>query len=307
MDKYAFLLELNTNLEMKISGNEINGDLGYLTFRISFTPDVSLRVHTKAYLFGDYPMKDHIQSAFEKTSSFADYILEDDNIDLYIPHENLSMDAAFNIAQDILAFANALASYGYKSTNSQIAFSGAASNLQGEYYSDMIKEEPEGPNELYLKSPRMGWGILGAVIATVISLFLFVVAGMTNSWFFFIPAIIVVSFLALLLYEILAKERICLIGIIVCFCLTLFAMLLGDRLVWTMNLIDWIPGATFGQAFAEVPYLVEYQVVEFWDYAMDFVYMFSALAIVYLITMLNFLRTKCSIYEWFKKYTIIFN
>ena len=39
MDKYAFLLELNSNLEMKISGNEINGYLGNLLFRISFTPD----------------------------------------------------------------------------------------------------------------------------------------------------------------------------------------------------------------------------------------------------------------------------
>ena len=307
MDKYAFLLELNANLEMKISGNEINGDLGYLTFRISFTPDVSLRVHTKAYLFGDYPMKEHIQSAFEKTSCFADYILENENIDLYIQHEKLSVDAAFNIAQDILAFANALASYGYKSSNSQIAFSGAVSNLQGEYYSDMMKEEPEGPNEVYLKSPRMGWGILGASIATIITLFLYVVAGMTNSWFFFIPAMIVGSFLALLLYEILAKERVCLIGIIVCFCLTVFAMILGDRLVWTMNLMDWVPGATFAQAFAEVPYLVEDGVVGFMDYAMDFIYMFSALAIVYLITILNFLRTKLSIIEWFKKYTILFN
>ena len=108
MDKYAFLLELNSNLELKITGNEINGDLGNLTFRISFTPDVSLRVHTKAYLFGDYPMKDQVQGAFEKTSCFADYILEDEKIDLYIPHEKLIMDDAFNIAQDILAFSNAL-------------------------------------------------------------------------------------------------------------------------------------------------------------------------------------------------------
>ena len=71
MDKYAFLLELNSNLELKITGNEINGDLGNLTFRISFTPDISLRVHTKAYLFGDYPMKDQVQGANEKTSCFA--------------------------------------------------------------------------------------------------------------------------------------------------------------------------------------------------------------------------------------------
>ena len=69
MDKYAFLLELNSNLELKITGNEINGDLGNLTFRISFTPDISLRVHTKAYLFGDLPMADHIKSALPHEGS----------------------------------------------------------------------------------------------------------------------------------------------------------------------------------------------------------------------------------------------
>ena len=118
MDKYAFLLELNSSLEMKITGNEIKGDLGNLFFTISFTPDVSLRVHTKAYLFGDLPMADQIQSAYEKTSAFADYLLEDENIDLFVPHEDLSMDTAFNIAQDIIVFANALASYGYKFSDS---------------------------------------------------------------------------------------------------------------------------------------------------------------------------------------------
>lgn len=306
MDKYAFLLELNSNLEMKITGNEIKGDLGNLFFTISFTPDVSLRVHTKAYLFGDLPMADQIKSAFEKTSAFADYILEDENINLFVPHEDLSMDTAFNIAQDIIVFANALASYGYKSTSSQIAFSGGTSTLQGEYYSDQVKEEAE-KEPLYLKSPRMGIGIVGAVIATIITLFLLIVSGMANSWFFFLPAIFIGAVLPLLMYEIFAKERVCLIGIGVCLALTVFAMLMGDRLIWTINLIDWIPGATFAQAFAEVPYLIEDEVVTAEMYYRDFFLMGFALVFVYLITFLNFIVMKLSIADWFKKNTTLVN
>ena len=306
MDKYAFLLELNSNLEMKISGNEINGYLGNLLFRISFTPDYSLKVSTKVYLFGDYPLKEHIKSAYEKTSSFADYVLENESLDLYVPRENLSMDTAFNISQDILVLANALSALGYKSSNSQIDIVGGKSTLQGEYYSDQITDVTE-KEPLYLKSPRMGWGILGAVIATVVSLFLLIVSGMANSWFFFLPAVFIVAVLPLVLYEVFAKERVCLIGICVCLVLTIFAMLMGDRLIWTVNLIDWIPGATFAQAFAEVPYLVEDEVVTAEMFYRDFFLMGFALVFVYLITFLNFIVMKLSIGEWFKKNTTLVN
>ena len=78
MDKYAFLLELNSNLAMKISGNEIKGDLGKLFFNIAFTKDLNLSVSTKVFLFGDYPLKDHIQAAYDKTSCFSEYVLENE-------------------------------------------------------------------------------------------------------------------------------------------------------------------------------------------------------------------------------------
>ena len=48
MDRYAFLLELNTGLNMKISDNEINGEISGLLIKVCFTPDGSLRVNTKA-------------------------------------------------------------------------------------------------------------------------------------------------------------------------------------------------------------------------------------------------------------------
>ena len=151
----------------------------------------------------------------------------------------------------------------------------------------------------------MGWGILGAVIATLISLFLLIVSGMANSWFFFLPAVFIVAVLPLLLYEVFAKERVCLIGIGVCLVLTVFAMLMGDRLIWTVNLLDWAPGITIGQAYAEVPYLIEDEIVSAEQYYRDFFLMGFALAFVYLITFLNFIVMKLSISEWFKKNTTL--
>lgn len=304
MDKYAFLLELNSNLAMKISGNEIKGDLGKLFFTITFTKDLNLSVSTKVFLFGDYPLKDHIQAAYDKTSCFSEYVLENEYLELIVPRENLSMDTAFNISQDIIVFANALNEYGYKSTASPIDITGGKSTLQGEYYSEDVKEDLEKV-PLYLKSPRMGWGILGAVIATLVSLFLLIVAGMANSWFFFLPAVFIVAVLPLILYEVFAKERVCLIGIGVCLVLTIFAMLMGDRLIWTINLIDWIPGASFAAAYAEVPYLVEDEVVTAEMYYRDFFLMGFALVFVYLITFLNFIVMKLSIADWFKKNTTL--
>ncbi|PWJ70498.1 hypothetical protein B0O40_0338 [Ruminococcaceae bacterium R-25] len=302
MDKYAFLLELNSNLAMKISGNEITGDLGNLFINIAFTKDLDLCVSTKVFLFGDYPLKDHIQAAYDKTSCFSEYDLENENLELIVPRENLSMDTAFNISQDIIVFANTLNGYGYKSTESSIDIHGGKSTVRGEFYSEEIKEDLE-KTPIYLKSPRMGWGILGAVIATIVSLFLMVVAGMVNSWFFYLPAIFIGAVLPLLLYEIFAKERVCLIGIGVCLVLTIFAMLMGDRFIWTMNLIDWIPGATFAQAYAEVPYLVEDEVVTAEMYYRDFFVMGFAVVFVYLITFLNFIVMKVTIADWFKKNT----
>ena len=208
MDRYAFLLELNTGLNMKISDNEINGEISGLLIKVCFTPDGSLRVSTKAYLGPANAFREDIEAAFNKTSTFADFLLENEVVDLFAPKETLSMDVAFNIAQDIMIFATTLTALGYKSTSSPIDIEGGASTLQGEYISERLKGD-DVKKDFYLKSPRMKWGILGAGIGTTVSLFLCLVAGMTNSWIFFIPAVFIVSFLQLALYELLAKERIC--------------------------------------------------------------------------------------------------
>ena len=82
-------------------------------------------------------------------------------------------------------------------------------------------------------------------------------------------------------------------------------MLMGDRLIWTINLIDWVPGATFAQAYAEVPYLVQDEVVTAEMYFRDFFLMAFALTFVYLITFLNFIVMKVTIADWFKKNTTL--
>ena len=305
MDRYAFLLELNTNLNMKISDKEIDGEVGGLLIKVCFTPDGSLRVNTKAYLGPHNALREDVEAAFNKTSSFADFLLENEVIDLFAPKETLSMDSAFNIAQDIMIFATTLTALGYKSTCSPIDIEGGGSTLEGEYYSDRLKDG-NVKKEFYMKSPRMKMGILGAVIGTFASLFLCVVAGMTNSWIFFIPAVFIVSFLQLALYELFAKERICFIGIIVCFFLTLFALLFGDRLVWTINLVDFFPELNLIEAYLEVPYLVEDGLAAPMEYYRDFIIMFIFFGSVYLITFANFFVMKLSIMDWFKKNTTLF-
>jgi len=305
MDRYAFLLELNTNLDMKISDKEINGEISGLILKVCFTPDGSLVVNTKAYLGPQNANKEDVQMAFNKTNAFADFILENEVINLYAPKETLSMDAAMNIAQDIMIFATTLTAMGYKSTSSPIDIAGGASTLQGEYYSEKIKDG-DVKKDFYLKSPRMGKGILGAVIGTVVSLFLCIVAGMTNSWIFFIPAVFVASFLQLVLYEFFAKERVCFIGIIVCCVLTLFALLLGDRLVWAITIVDAFPEVTFLEAFFAVPHLVEAGAVAPMEYYQDFIIIFILFGFVYLLTFANFFIMKLSIVEWFKKNTTLF-
>ena len=76
MDRFAFLLELNTGLNMKISDNEINGEISGLLIKVCFTPDGSLRVNTKAYLGPYNALREDIEAAFNKTSTFADFLLE---------------------------------------------------------------------------------------------------------------------------------------------------------------------------------------------------------------------------------------
>ena len=44
--------------------------------------------------------------ALEKTGSFAKHDLEYEDIDLFVPQDQLSMDSTLTIAQDILTFAN---------------------------------------------------------------------------------------------------------------------------------------------------------------------------------------------------------
>ena len=60
MDEYAFLIELNSNLGFKFAGNAIAGDIGDLSFKISFAMNNSLKVHTKAYLDSSYPTEEPV-------------------------------------------------------------------------------------------------------------------------------------------------------------------------------------------------------------------------------------------------------
>lgn len=306
MDEYAFLIELNSNLGFKFAGNAIAGDIEDLSFKISFAMNNSLKVHTKAYLDSSYPTEEHVVKALEKTGSFPKHDVEYEDIDLFVPQDQLSMDSILTIAQDILTFANELKALGYKSSNSQISVSNAYSTMQGDYDSnedyDVIDDLK---HTLFVFSKKRFWfGLIGAVVGGLISLGLFTIAGMSNALIFFLIAAVINSFLPVLLYEIAAKERLCLIGLVACLLFSVFNIFAGDRIMWSLNYITWYDNIQVYET--EEP--VQTEAVSELDppganvektdkYYRDFIIMFSVLGFVYIFIVLNFLFAKFTVVD----------
>jgi hypothetical protein len=308
MDEYAFLIELNSNLGFKFAGNAIAGDIEDISFKISFALNNSLKVHTKVYLDSSYPTEEHVIKALEKTGSFPKHDLEYENIDLFVPQDKLSMDSTLTIAQDILTFANELKALGYKSSNSQISVSNAYSTLQGDYDNNEDYDVVDDlKHTLFVYSKRVWFGLIGAVVGGLILLGLFAVAGMSNALIFFLIAALINSFLPVLLYEIAARERICLIGVVVCLLFSVFNIFAGDRIMWSLNYITWYDNIK--TYTTEEPVQTETareldppgaNVEKTPEYYRDFIIMFSFLGFVYIFVVLNFLFGKFTVVDLVK-------
>ena len=306
MDEYAFLIELNSILGMKFAGNAIAGDIGDLSFKISFALNKSLKVHTKAYLDSAYPTEEHVVKALEKTSSFGKHDLEYEDIDLFVPQDQLSMDSTLTIAQDILTFANELKTLGYKSSNSQISVSNAYSTLQGEYDSNADYSVADDlKHTLFVFSKRFWFGLIGLVIGGLISLGLFAIAGMSNALIFFLIATLINTFLPVLLYEVAARERICLIGLVACLAFSVFNIFAGDRIMWSLNYITWYDNIKVHETEQPVPAEPAKEldppganVEKTPEYYRDFIIMFSFLGFVYIFIVLNFLFLKVTVVDF---------
>ena len=61
----------------------------------------------------------------------------------------------------------------------------------------------------------------------------------------------------------------------------------------------WYSDITFSQAFYEVPYMIEDEIVEAFSYYEDFIIAFSAMAILYFIVIKNYISGKNTLLEIF--------
>ena len=301
MDRYSFLIELNSSLDFHLEGQDkTKGTFGEYYYVISFEPDGRIRVHTNVRLFGDLPLREHIESAYEKLTSFSSYTLEDDSIDLYADIDGLTSDKAFAITVDLSSFSNTLKSFGYKSAE----LPKPAEEPIQQNYNDSYQQTAVIQEEPVRHLPRgIGRGILGAFIGAVGSMGLFILLSLTNYMTAFIFGVILVLIVPVLLYEVFSKEKTSGIQITISFFFSTVALLLGDRLIWTFDLMRNFDELTFSDAYWEVPYLVEDGALDWMDYYQDFIAIFAALALFLIFFCINYIKGGKNVRELLSKRT----
>jgi hypothetical protein len=304
LDRYNFLAELNNYLDFKFAGlGKVSGERNGIYSEIFFADDDRLMVRTSVRLFGDLPYKDHIEGVFRKLSSFHSYSLNEDEIEL-LSVEITDVDSAFNVSQDVILFFKEMADLGYKDStpardiNERLE---EARQAQHEMLG-VTSVHPDDETERALPS-RIGFGILGAVIGAAVSMGIWIVLSMLNYMFPFIFGAIVVVMAPLVLYELFSGQKTSAIQIGICLFLSVVALLLGDRIIWSLNLLDWYHDIDFAMAYWEVPYLVEDGIVEAFDYYRDYIVMFAPVLLFYFIVIRNYLTGGMTVRELMAKRT----
>lgn len=290
MDSRDFLIELNSSLNFHFAGqNIITGTYGGFVYEIGFEPDGRLKVHTVVRLFGDLPLEEHIEEAYRKLSSFSSYTLTEDNLDLYADAEVLDEDKAFSITVDISSFSGTLNAFGYKNPEApepEIE----TEPVQQQTYQNQVVSQPE-PDEPEPHLPRkIGLGILGAIVGTAASMGLWILLAMTNYMMPFVFGAVLVVILPILLYEVFTKEKTSAVQITISLFFSAVGLILGDRLIWTFDLMKNFDDITFEQAYWEVPYLVEDGFVDSMDYYQDYIVIVIALVLFAVIFFSNYIR-----------------
>ena len=303
MDTFSFLTELNNYLDFKHAGlGKISGESSGIHLDIFFSDYDRLTVRTSVRLFGDLPFKDHVESAFQNLSAFQSYSLNEDVIEL-LSDELTNVDYAFNVSQDIISFSKTLADLGYKSSvsspDAKAVTDGAVQTLLGmQGFTSVQKDE----NLMRALPPRVGLGILGAVIGAAVSMGIWILISLMLNyvWPFAFGAILVVI-APLLCYELFSRQKTSAVQIMVCLFLTVVALLLGERLIWAFNLLDWYYNIDFSTAYWEVPYLVEDEIVEAFDYYRDYLIMAVPLVIFYFMIIRNYFTGGMTVMEMMSK------
>lgn len=299
MNEYDFLIALNNYLGFNFDGpTKLVGDIQGIVFEVGIDIVGTLRAHTAVRLFGDDPYTDHIESAYAKTQSFISYNIDHENIDLIIDSNQLSDEKAFDICQDLNAFAGVLASLMYKSDPQQKDIAERLDEARAAQQQAMIYPNKE---ELELALPKHFLrGMFGAVVGAVIGILAWLILAAVNYLTPFVFGAILLCALPIIFYELFSKEKTSAIEISFCLFITIVALLVGDRFTWVMALVQYYE-INMDQAYWEVPYLVQDGVYDAVEYYRDYVIMFLPLVILYFIIIRNYITGGASVIQILKK------
>lgn len=292
VDVYGFFVELNNYLGFKfVSSNVVAGECGGLYYELCFISYGSLKVHTEPRLFGDDPYRPHIEDAFGKLRFFKSYTLVNGNVELFVDVTDVTEDTAFSIMEDLTSFSETLSALGYKCTVPQSPVFEPQKSEPVTQYDQMSYQQTDDSGEDSRALPRrIPLGILGALLGMAGGLLIWVTLSLTNYMVAFVLGIVIAVMLPIILYEVFSREKTSAVEIGICLFVTLLLIFLGDRLIWTFDLLRWYEDITFSQAYYEVPYMVEDEIVEAFSYYEDYIIALAALILFYFIVIRNYLK-----------------
>ena len=299
MNNYDFFIELNNYLGFNFDGPlKLVGNIKGIVFEVLYDNVGTLKAHTAVRLFGDDPYTEHIESAYAKTQAFMDYKIDHENVDLIIDQNQLSEDKAFDICQDLNAFADCLAALMYKSDAEQKDIAerldeARIAQQQAMIYPDKEELEKHLPDH-YIR------GMFGALIGAMAGILLWLVLAVLNYMWPYVMGAIVLCALPIVFYEMFSKEKTSAVEISFCLFITTVALLLGNRLNWAVTLMRYYV-ISFDLAYREVPFLVEDGIYDAIEYYRDYIIMFVPLAIFYFIVIRNYITGGKSVTQLLKK------
>ena len=303
MDNYSFLLEINNCLGFSFTGNEkIAGEISGLQYEIFFIDEVSLFARTRVRLFGDVPFRDHIETAYREMQSFESFSIAEDIINLHAKTVSLSEDKAFAIAEELTVFSGKLSSLGYKDSTpaKEITerFAEAGNAFRQEAEPSVVLREERSDGAL---PRRIGSGIFGAVAGAALTMVIWILLSMLNYMTPYIIGAVFVVAVPVIAYEKLSDSRTSAVQIGISLFFSIFALLLGERLIWTFTLLRWYSNITFSRAYFEVPYMVKDGIVSTNDYYQDYIIIIAAVVLFYIVVFWNYIKGGLTISDLMKK------
>ena len=299
MNNYDFFIELNNYLGFNFDGPlKLVGNIKGIVFEVLYDNVGTLKAHTAVRLFGDDPYTEHVETAYAKTQAFKCYNIDHENVDLIIDANQLTEDKAFDICQDLNAFAECLTALMYKSDQEQKDIAerldeARVAQQQAMIYPDKEELEKHLPDHFIR-------GMFGALIGAIVGILIWLVLAILNYMWPYVLGAVVLCALPIIFYEMFSKEKTSAVEISFCLFITTIALMLGDRINWAVTLMRYY-AVDFSLAYREVPYLVEDGLYDAIEYYRDYVIMFGPLLILYFIIFRNYITGGKSVIQLLKK------